>query len=352
MIHTAVDSSSGYDEKPVGPMQTVDFYDKLTGDVLATIQDLGGYTWGCVKVEVDRAGTGAQWVTGDPQTTAQSKLFDKTYKVTPTNNNTSGNYKITFYLTQAEISGWMMASGNSLAPARMIKYSGHINDMAYTDTYDQNVAIKAAYLGGTSKTISAQFTNGFSGFGFGYIPPVVLPVHIISFAAKENNKTVDLLWKTENEDNLSHYKVLKSKDGRNFSAIGTVNATGAAGSLTSYQLNDPQPYTGKNFYQLESYDRDGKFKKSAIVEINMQADILYTVSPNPFTDRLNITFVNSLQKGTEIKLTDLQGRTVMTKQLNNLSGATSIPVPGVAAGVYLLKITNAGNTQVFKLVKE
>ncbi len=103
MIHTSVDTATGYDEKPLGPMQTVDFYDKVTGDVLATIQDLNGFNWGCVKVEVDRAGTGAQWVTGDPQTTAQTKLFDKTYKVTPANNNANGQYSITFYLTQAEV---------------------------------------------------------------------------------------------------------------------------------------------------------------------------------------------------------------------------------------------------------
>ena len=352
MIHTAVDTTGGYDEKPVGPMQTVDFYDKITGDVLATIQDIGGYNWGCVRVEVDRAGTFAQWITGDPQTMPQTMLFDKTYKVTPTNNNTNGQYKITFYLTQNEVNGWQGASANLITNARIIKYAGHINDMTINSNYSQNVATFGTYLGGGDRTMTAQFNNGFSGFGFGNPPLSTLPVHIISFTAKENNKTVNLRWKTENEENLSNYKVMRSHDGRNFEAIGTVIARGTNNTTEEYLLNDPQPYIGKNFYQLVSYDRNGTFNKSQIAEVYIRSGIMYSTSPNPFTDRVTISTSNASPQTIQVKLTDLQGRTVMTKQLNNLTGPVTVQVPGVAAGIYLLKITDEESTQVFKLVKE
>jgi hypothetical protein len=353
MIHTAVDSSSGYDEKPVGPMQTVNFYDKTTGDVLATIQDLGGYNWGCVKVEVDRAGTGAQWVTGDPQTQTQSKLFDKTYKVTPTNNNANGQYKVTFYLTQNEVTGWALASNNPIPQAKIIKYSGRINDMTYTSNYEQKIATTHnAFLGGVDYEFSAQFNTGFSGFGFGFIPPSTLPVHIITFNAKQNNQTVDLLWKTENEDNLDYYKVMRSHDGINYEAIGNVLARGSAGNTTDYNLTDPKPFIGKNFYQLALYDRNGTFKKSQVVQVDIRTGIMYTVSPNPFIDQLIIGQPNSLQQSMLIQLTDLQGRTVMTKQFNNQNGQVMIHLDNVSSGIYLLKITNEDGSHVFKVVKE
>jgi hypothetical protein len=246
----------------------------------------------------------------------------------------------------------MMASGNSLATARMIKYSGHINDMSYTDTYDQNAAIKAAYLGGASKTISAQFTNGFSGFGFGYIPLSTLPVHILSFTAKENNKTVDLIWKTENEENLSYYKVMRSYDGINYDAIGTVTARGINGSTEEYHLNDPQPYAGKSFYQLLSFDKDQTFKKSKVAEVNIRSGIIYTVGPNPFSDIISIGQIKSHQQAMQVKLTDLYGRIILEKQIHNNSGSSVITIPEVVAGVYLLKITNKTETQVFKLIKQ
>ena len=216
MIHTTVDTSNSYDEKPLGPLQTVDFYDKVTGDILATIQDMGGYNWGCVKVEVDRSGIGAQWVTGDPQTFTQTKLFDKTYKVTPTNNNASGQYRITFYLTQAEVAGWMIASGAPLNIARIIKYSDRINNMTYASTFEQVPATKTAYMGGSDWEITAQFNTGFSGFGFGFIPPSTLPVQLISFSGLEKNGMTELQWKVEAEDGLSHYTIQRSKDGMNY----------------------------------------------------------------------------------------------------------------------------------------
>lgn len=354
MIQTAVDTTSGYDEKPVGPFEIVDFYDKFTGNVLATIADINGYNWGCVRVEVDRSGTGAQWVTGDPQTIVQTKLFDKTYKVTPANNNATGQYNITFYLTQNEVNGWALASNNPIPQAKIIKYSGRINDMTYTSNYEQNATTNInAYLGGQDYQLSAQFGTGFSGFGFGYIPPGTLPVHILSFTARENNKTVDLLWMTENEENLSHYRVMRSGDGRNFEMIGTVTSRGTNGGTTEYRLNDPHPFTGKNFYQLESYDHDGKFKRSSIVQVDIRSAIYYSVSPNPFTGRIRIAPANLSGQQIEIKLTDLQGRTIITKQFAGLTGPVSFAVPDdLAAGVYLLRITDAVNTQVFKLLKE
>ena len=351
-IHTAADTATGYCEKPLGPFETVDFYDGFSGDVLATIQNLSGHNYGCVKVEVDRAGTGAQWVTGDPQTTAKTQLFDKTYKVTPENNNATGDYNITFYVTQAEYQGWQFASTNALAQVRMIKYSGPISTMTYTSTFDEKSIIPASYLSGVHKTFKSFFNTGFSGFGFGNIPLSTLPVHIVSFTAKEYNKTVNLLWKTENEENLSYYKVMRSHNGTDYETIGTVTARGTNNATEEYLLNDPQPYTGKNFYQLISYDRDGTFKKSQIVEVNIRSGIIYTTSPNPFTDKITIGISGSSPQPVQIKLTDLQGRAVMTKQINNPAGPVTMQIPDIAAGVYLLKITDEENTQVFKLIKQ
>jgi hypothetical protein len=207
-------------------------------------------------------------------------------------------------------------------------------------------------MGGSDWTITSQFNTGFSGFGFGFIPPSVLPVHIISFNAKENNKTVDLLWRTENEENLSHYKVMRSHDGRNYEAIGTVTARGSTGNIEEYRLNDPQPYAGKNFYQLVSYDRDQKFKKSQIVQVDIRSGNIYTIAPNPFTDKIIIGQSNALQQTIQVKLTDLYGRTVLEKQIISSGGPSTINLPAVAAGIYLLKLTTEEGIQVFKLIKE
>jgi hypothetical protein len=248
--------------------------------------------------------------------------------------------------------GWILATGNPLSNIYIIKDTGYISNTDYYGPYEQIHALIANYLGGSNRTVTATFNTGFSGFGFGHITTGTLPVHIISFTAKENNKTVDLLWKTENEENLAYYKVMRSHDGRNYEMIGTVAARGNTGSIEEYRLNDPQPFIGKNFYQLVSYDRDQTFKKSQIVQMDIRSGVIYTVAPNPFTDKIIIGQTNVLQQPMQIKLTDLYGRIIMEKQIKSAGESSVINIPTVSAGIYLLKLTTEEGTQIFKLVKE
>ena len=129
-------------------------------------------------------------------------------------------------------------------------------------------------------------------------------------------------------------------------------ARGTNGGIEEYRLNDPQPFMGKNFYQLVSYDRDQTFKKSQVLEVNIRSGIIYTIAPNPFTDKIIIGQSNTLQQTVQIKLTDLYGRIVMEKQINSAGGPSTINIPDIASGIYLLKLTTEEGTQVFKLVKE
>jgi hypothetical protein len=353
MIETSLNSTGGYDEKPLGPLETVYFYDRSTGDIMAKIQNMGGFNYGCVKVEIDRAGNNAQWITGDPQTVQQTKIFDKTYKITPTNNNANGQYNITFYITNNEAMGWMLNSTNPLPNAKMIKYNGAISSMTYTSTFEQNLITSTNYMAGTDWEFASTFNTGFSGFGFGIIPPVTLPVNLLSFTAVERNKTVLLKWKVENEINTDHYTVMRSSNAINFSAIGTAPARGISNGIGEYNLIDPQPLIGKNYYQLVSYDGDGRFKKSQIVEVTIRSLFVYEVNPNPFTDRIAIKTNNNSSEILYMVLTDATGRQILTRNITgNTNGMISLPVPAIAPGIYFLKIADGKNTTVLKVIKQ
>ncbi len=351
MIHSSVDTTSGYDEKPVGPMQIVNFYDKTTGDVLATIQDIGGWNWGCVRVEVDRSGNGAQWVTGDPQTTPQTKLFDRTYKITPANNNTNGQYLVTFYLTQAETMGWQIGSTNPIPMARIVKYNGRINNMTYNSTFEERNASWSGYLGGSDYQVSATFNTGFSGFGFGHIPPITLPVQLLSFTGHEVNKTSELLWKVETENNLSLYTIQRSTDGINYHDIGTVAARGTPG-LLQYNFTDRNPFDGRNYYRLSMLDRDGSNRLSDIVVISFNNKLNYSIHPNPFNDKLIITVDNTSGIMIHASLTDMSGKLIVQKNtVASSNTGVQIDLPGLSAGVYFLKLNDGNGIQVFKVLK-
>ena len=148
----------------------------------------------------------------------------------------------------------------------------------------------------------------FSRFYFNQA--IVLPVTILSFTGAKNGETSLLQWQVAQELTLDKYVVQASADGRNFTAIGTVMATGKR----SYQFNDSKPFAGNNFYRLQTVDKDGKIAYSTIVKLYFGKAWQVTLSPNPVKETM---YVQSTQAGKlTISLYDATGRKV--KQFNTI----------------------------------
>ncbi|MFN0215536.1 MAG: T9SS type A sorting domain-containing protein, partial [Saprospiraceae bacterium] len=73
------------------------------------------------------------------------------------------------------------------------------------------------------------------------------------------------------------------------------------------------------------------------------------VSPNPFSDFLQIEFSAGLPNKAEAVLTDVSGKIVLRKTLIDL--AEILPTANVPAGIYFLKIRSGNGERVWKVVK-
>ena len=65
-----------------------------------------------------------------------------------------------------------------------------------------------------------------------------LPIKLASFTARRSNGVNILNWSTEQELNTRYYAVERSSDGRNFTNIGQVNASGTSHSERRYRFTD------------------------------------------------------------------------------------------------------------------
>lgn len=76
------------------------------------------------------------------------------------------------------------------------------------------------------------------------------------------------------------------------------------------------------------------------------------VQPNPATDMVYISLAQSLAGKSLLTLTSADGRTVAVRTLNNINGgeAVVLDVNALPAGVYALRVENAGAVMVEKLV--
>jgi hypothetical protein len=73
----------------LGPNADVYLYSTADGELIARIQNLSSHDYGCTSIELVRAGAGISqfWNNNIP-----NYLMNKAFRVTPTNNNPSGQY--------------------------------------------------------------------------------------------------------------------------------------------------------------------------------------------------------------------------------------------------------------------
>ncbi len=178
-----------------------------------------------------------------------------------------------------------------------------------------------------------------------------LPVTLLYFNGSAVGNTTQLNWKTAAELNNKEFVVERSADGINFTVIGQVAGAGTTSLPHAYEFTDTKPLQGTNFYRLQQVDDNGHFVYSQTVTVNFGSSESFALYPNPATSIVNIVVPQSSSPLTVI-ITDLQGRTVMQKQLNVNSISLQLDVSDLAAGVYNVTLLQGSLKQNQKLIKE
>lgn len=182
----------------------------------------------------------------------------------------------------------------------------------------------------------------------------VLPVTIVSVNAVLQNKEALVNWTVANEMNIVKYEVERSADGINFSSIADKAATAAGAARYQYSINDKQPLSGYNYYRIKYFDANGEVKYSIIVKVNNSSNEkpAITVYPNPVENNIiNVQFTNCETGKYNAKLVNEGGQLVYeTTITNNNSKVAIAPTVHLAAGNYLLELSNASSTVTKKIM--
>ncbi len=339
----------------LGPNADIYFYDQTNGELMARIQNLTSFDYGCTQLIIDRAGTNATqfWNTNTP-----NYLMDKSFHVLPTTNNASGSYNITLYYTQAETSGWQTFTGQSLSAIQLVKVPGQISEVTAASPGGAGAITQVTpAIGslGTNTTLTYNFTNGFSGFGAGVPGISPLPVGLTRFTGQLQNNNAVLSWSTSFEQNSKSFEVDRSFDGMTFSAIGNVPAAGNSTSTLNYSFTDPALTHDTNYYRLKQIDLDEHFTYSQVVLITTRPNPGFTVLPNPFTNDLDIVFGQTQTGKVQIRLLDITGRELLRQQGMQSAGSRlhlDFSGSSLSAGVYLLEVSTDNGTRVQKVLKK
>jgi photosystem II stability/assembly factor-like uncharacterized protein len=174
-----------------------------------------------------------------------------------------------------------------------------------------------------------------------FTPPTTLPVTFSSFTGINSGNFNKLKWTVSEEIDLSRYVVERSMDGSNFIPVGTIVATNSPG-LATYQMDDPvNGSTGKFYYRLKAFNRDGSYIYSDILIIRTNAGSQVVILGNPVNNKLVVGY-NTRQKGfMEVVIHDALGRPLRRSRTQVNEGAGTYTVNGLEKldrGWYIVSI--------------
>jgi hypothetical protein len=184
---------------------------------------------------------------------------------------------------------------------------------------------------------------------------VALPVTFVSVTANRIANAVQINWKVAGEINIKEYEVQRSVDGRNFSSIGTIPATGNSRSGAGYGLLDASAAAGILFYRISSIGTNADKKYSSIIKLsahNKQQAV--TLFSNPVENRtLQLQFTNQVGGQYNVVLLNTAGQIMARKSLNHSGGNGNqmLQLPAnIPGGAYHLLIVAPDHTQLAETI--
>jgi hypothetical protein len=162
-----------------------------------------------------------------------------------------------------------------------------------------------------------------------------VPVILSRFSGNiGKNFSVELQWRTEQEQNSELFVIERSTNGQNFAAIDNVTAAGFSSSPRDYQYVDKTPPSTNNgtiYYRLKQVDLNGRTAYSDLVTLKLKAANTIMEAPIPsiitYGQKATVRFIAAEAMPLQIIITDEVGRNVYSAQQQVAAGVSMINLP-------------------------
>ncbi len=189
---------------------------------------------------------------------------------------------------------------------------------------------------------------------------MILPTTLLDFTGNVNNDNIaKLTWSVTSEINMSHYELERSTTGNDFVQIAKVQAINhsAVSTISDYNADDNLANINANtvYYRLKLVEKDNSFKYSKVLAFKLVKNdkTNIAVHPNPAVNYFNLKVVTDKDENALVRVVDLLGRTLITKQTKVLTGINTISfndISSLSAGTYSVQVILNNNVYTEKLI--
>ncbi len=201
------------------------------------------------------------------------------------------------------------------------------------------------------------YAVGSTGLIIKYLDTTYIPVELLLFSGRFENKIFFLSWVTASELNNYGFVIEHSSNNFDWHEIGFVPGKGTSTEINQYYFKDYNIKYGKQFYRLKQIDYDGIYSYSNVIEIISDIENksfqFYNGYPNPFNSSTIISYHVANQSLVNISLFNLLGEKVI-EIINEEKPAgyhrEIFPSASLPSGIYFIKMTtNSGFNAVNKI---
>jgi hypothetical protein len=205
-------------------------------------------------------------------------------------------------------------------------------------------------------SINTPFALAWNLGGGADINCLVLPVQMLSFEAKPDQRMVNVTWATASERNSAYFEVQRSEDATTWERLGQVAAGGNTQNTSSYAFVDENPHSGLNFYRLRQVDINGdEVYTDHVAVLFRRTGLPIEVYPNPAKESISASFTAEMAGVMQWRVMDMSGRIVEqgTFSAQNGTNRMEVNLTRVESGSYMLELMDGagvhlGNTRFMK----
>ncbi len=171
------------------------------------------------------------------------------------------------------------------------------------------------------------------------LPCHALPLELFSFDAVALQEHNLISWQIAEDRNVSAYHLYRSFESGAFSKIAEIAAKDFPNEIGKYEFRDLDVQSGTSYYKLIIERKDGISEESAIVQLHRaMKQQLVLIYPQPAEQTLHLQLSDDFL----MQIYAANGELLMRQEL--AVGIQSISVSHLPPSVYLLQLTNAGQS--------
>ncbi|MBN4061994.1 hypothetical protein JYU20_02225 [Bacteroidales bacterium AH-315-I05] len=266
--------------------------------------------------------------------TNYATTVDRSFDIFPTTNSNL-NIIMTFHYFENELND---------TEANLTGFRSTDNGVTWTD---QGGVVNTAL-----NHIIIDSITGFSIWSASKKSNSPLPIELLSFSGKVEERKIRLDWTTISEINNDYFIIERSADGINYDGLTQVLGAGNSNATLHYTTYDENPLPDLSYYRLKQVDFDGSFNYSQVVLVQMvKQEYTISVFPNPVSGtQLNLSGKKLDGKEILVTLNNNMGETVYSKVIllgQQNSFTTTINLENkLMPGMYLM--IGIGKNEIFR----